>query len=81
MDIVDNRKPPSIVPVQKSIKNGSFEKEHDPVNATTDEDVDHKHDDAQDEKPLFNSKTFFLHTDLKATDVVKLEKFIPSMKG
>lgn len=87
MDIVDNRKPnPSIATVQESIKNGSIKKEKDISNATTDEDVDHKQDDysfenTQNEAPLFNSKTFFLTTDLKATDVVKLEKFIPSMKG
>lgn len=87
MDIVDNRKPnPSIAMVQESTKNGYIKKEKDLTNATTDEDVDHKQDDdsfenTQNEAPLFNSKTFFLHMDLKATDIVKLEKFIPSMKG
>ncbi|CAO1406143.1 unnamed protein product, partial [Diamesa serratosioi] len=85
MDIVDNRKP-SIIAMQESIKNGSIKKERDPVNVSTDEDIDHKQDDdsfenTQSDPPLFNSKTFFLHTDLMATDIVKLEKFIPSMKG
>ncbi|CAO1412077.1 unnamed protein product [Diamesa tonsa] len=87
MDVVDNRKPiPSIEKVEEPSKNGSITKEHDPANATTDEDVDHKQDDdsfenTQSEAPLFSSKTFFLHADLMATDIVKLEKFIPSMKG
>lgn len=83
MDIVDNRKPTS---QEKPSKNGSTKKEHDPANVTTDEDADHMQDDdsfenTQKEAPLFSSKTFFLHADLMATDIVKLEKFIPSMKG